>query len=93
MCPRTNIRGRGGHRGPFRGGRPSCRDGMGGTHPQRDYKAQYQDYMWILWLMAPQIRRRMQGLWAKNVTIVGDLDISQKYAGKDQTINVVKRPQ
>ena len=32
--PRTNFRGRGGHRGR----RSSYRGGMGGTHPQRDYR-------------------------------------------------------
>ena len=37
-CPRTNFRGRGGYRGPFRGGRPSHRGGMGGAHPRRDYR-------------------------------------------------------
>ena len=31
--------------------------------------------------------------WAKSVTIVGDLDISQRYAGKGQTINIVRRLQ
>ena len=36
--PRTNFRGRGGYRGPFRGRRPSHRDGMGGAHPRRDYR-------------------------------------------------------
>ena len=36
--PRTNFRGRGGYRGPYRGGRPSHRGGMGGAHPRRDYR-------------------------------------------------------
>ena len=35
-CPRTNFRGRGGYRGPFRGGRPSHRGGMGGACPRGD---------------------------------------------------------
>ena len=37
-CPRTNPRVRGGHRGSFRGGRPSHRGGIGGVHLQRDYR-------------------------------------------------------
>ena len=36
--PRTNPRGRGGHRGSFRGGRPSHRGSIGGAHPRRDYR-------------------------------------------------------
>ena len=36
--PRINFRGRGGHRGPLRGSRSCHRGGMGGTHPQRDYR-------------------------------------------------------
>ena len=60
-CPRTNFRGRGGYRGPFRGGRPSHRGGMGGAHPQRDYRHSTETTCRILWLMAPQIRRGMQG--------------------------------
>ena len=35
--PRTNLRGRGGYRGPFRGGRPAT-GWMGGACPQRDYR-------------------------------------------------------
>ena len=37
-CPRTNFRGREGYRGPFRGGRPGHRGGMGEAHPWRDYR-------------------------------------------------------
>ena len=37
-CPRTNFRGRGGYRGPFRGGRLTHRGGMGGACPWRDYR-------------------------------------------------------
>ena len=37
-CPRPNFRGRGGYRGPLRGGRSSHRGGMGGAQPQRDYR-------------------------------------------------------
>ena len=37
-CPRTNFRDRGGYRDPYRGRRPSHRGGMGGAHPQRDYR-------------------------------------------------------
>ena len=36
--PRTNPRGREGHRGSFRGGRPSHRGSIRGVHPQRDYR-------------------------------------------------------
>ena len=36
--PKTNPRGRGSHRGSFRGGRPSHRGSIGGVHPQRDYR-------------------------------------------------------
>ena len=36
--PRTNLRGRRGYRGPFRGGRPSHRGSMGGACSQRDYR-------------------------------------------------------
>ena len=32
-------------------------------------------------------------LWAKSAITVVDLDISQKYAGKDQTIKIMKRLQ
>ena len=35
---KPNVRGRGGYRGPFRGGRFSHRDGMGGARPQRDFR-------------------------------------------------------
>ena len=37
-CPRTNLRGRRGYRGPFRGGRPSHRGSMGGACSRRDYR-------------------------------------------------------
>ena len=36
--PKTNPRGRGGHRGSFRGRRSNHRGGMGGARPQRDYR-------------------------------------------------------
>ena len=34
----------------------------GRSLPPERLQAQYQDYMWVLWLMAPQNRRGMQGL-------------------------------
>ena len=36
--PRPSFRGRGGYRGPLRGGRSSHRGGMGGAWPQRDFR-------------------------------------------------------
>ena len=61
-CPRTNPRGRGGHRGSFRGGRPSHRGSIGGACPSERLQIQSQDYMRQLWLMAPQDKRRVQSL-------------------------------
>ena len=41
----------------------------------------------------PTDQERNARLWAKNATIVVDSDISQKCAGKGQTIKIVKRLQ
>ena len=41
----------------------------------------------------PTDQERNARLWAKSVTTVADSDIFQKYAGKDQTIKIMKRLQ
>ena len=41
----------------------------------------------------PTDQERNARLWAKSVTTVADLDIFQKYAGKGQTIKIMKRLQ
>ena len=41
----------------------------------------------------PTEQERNARLWAKSVITVVDLDISQKYAGKGQTIKTMKRLQ
>ena len=41
----------------------------------------------------PTDQEKNARLWAKSVTTVADLDIFQKYAGKDQTIKIMKRLQ
>ena len=41
----------------------------------------------------PTEQERNARLWAKSATTVVDLDISQKYAGKGQTIKIMKRLQ
>ena len=41
----------------------------------------------------PTDQERNARLWAKSATTVVDLDISQKCAGKGQTIKIVKRLQ
>ena len=41
----------------------------------------------------PTEQGRNARLWAKSAITVVDLDIFQKYAGRDQTIKIVKRLQ
>ena len=41
----------------------------------------------------PTDQERNAGLWAKSATTVVDSDIFQKYAGKGQTIKIMKRLQ
>ena len=80
-CSRTNLRGRGGYRGPFRGGRPSHRGGMGGAHPQRDYRYSTETTCGYCgsW---PHRAGRNAKLWAKSAITVVDLDIFKSMQAK-----------
>ena len=91
MRPRTNFRDRGGYRGPFRGGRPSHRGGMGGACPWRDYRGIVQRLHVVTVAHGPTKQGKNARLWAKSATTVVNSDIFQKYAGKGQTIKIVKR--
>ena len=91
-CPRANYRGRGGHRGPLRGGRSSYRGGMGGTCCRRDYRHSTETTLGTV-AHGPTEQEKNARPQTKNATTVGDLDISQKYVDKDQTIKIVKRLQ
>ena len=59
--PRTNFRAEGATDAHSEVGEPAT--GWHGRNPPPErLQAQYRDYMWVLWLMAPQNSRRMQGL-------------------------------
>ena len=90
--PRTNFRDRGGYRGPFRGGKPGHRGSMGGAHPGETTGIVLRLHVGIV-VHGPTDQERNARLWAKSATTVVDSDISQKYAGKGQTIKIVKRLQ
>ena len=91
--PRTNLKGRGGYRGPFRGRRPNHRGSMGGAHPQRDYRYSTETTCGYCGSWSHRAGERNTRLWAKSATTVVDLDISQKCVGKGQTIKIMKRLQ
>ena len=92
VCPRTNFRGRGGYRGPFRSGRPSHRGSMGGAHPRETTSTVLRLHGDTV-AHGPTDQERNAELWARNTTTVVDSDTFQKYAGKGQTIKIMKRLQ
>ena len=91
-CPRTNPRGRGGHRDPYRGGRPATEVAWEGPTP-----GETTDIVPRLHAATAAHGPTEQGknarLWAKSAITVVDLDTSQKYVGRGQTIKIVKRLQ
>ena len=90
--PRTNLRGRGGYRGPFRGGRPSHRAAWEEPVPRETTDIVLRLHAATV-AHGPTEQERNARLWAKSAITVVDLDISQKYAGKGQTIKIMKRLQ
>ena len=91
-CPRTNFRGRGGYRGPFRGRRPSHRGSMGGAHPRETTGIVPRLHVDTV-AHGPTDQERNAELWDRSATTVVDSDTFQKYAGKGQTIKIMKRLQ
>ena len=89
---RTNLRGRGGYRGPFRGGDPAT-----GAAWEEPTPGETTDIVLRLHVATaahgPTKQERNARLWAKSAITVVDLGISQKYAGKVQTIKIMKRLQ
>ena len=65
---------------------------MGGAHPRETTGIVLRLHVGTV-AHGPTDQERNARLWAKNVTTVGDSDISQKYAGKGQTFKIVKRLQ
>ena len=80
--PRTNFRGRGGYRGPLRGRRSSHRGGMGGTHPRETTGTVPRLHVDTA-AHGPTGQEKNARPQTKSATIVGDLDIFQKYVDKD----------
>ena len=91
--PRTNLRGRGGYRGPFRGaGDPATEVAWEEPTPRETTDIVPRLHVATA-AHGPTEQGRNARLWAKSAITVVDLDIFQKCVGRDQTTKIVKRLQ